>query len=565
MKNWFKKSLSAVLAISFLASCSSVKEQSSSEYEYAYLYENLPFEMEQVQKPVFPNYEVNIKDFGGVGNGLVKNTEAFEKAMKALSAKGGGKLIVPSGVWYTGPITFENNVNLHLVDGAVILFSKDYTDYPIVETSFEGLNTRRCISPLNANGKENLAITGNGSINGNGDAWRPVKKGKMTGAQWKKLLASGGVLNDKKDYWFPTQAALDAHNKADMNVVRGDLTEAEWEAMRDYLRPVLLSFVNCKNVLLEDVAFENSPAWNLHPLMVENLIVDGITVRNPWYSQNGDGIDVESCKNVLIVNSKFDVGDDAICIKSGKDEDGRNRGIPAEKVIIDNCIVYHGHGGFVVGSEMSGGAKDIMVSNSQFLGTDVGLRFKSTRGRGGVVENIYIQNINMTNIPTEPLLFDLYYGGKSAIEVLEDGDKNPVEEALPAVTEETPAFKDIYIKDVTCSGARRAMFFNGLPEMNISNINVENAVISATFGVELAEADGVNLKNVIVNVEKGPALNLKNVKNLNAEGFNFEGKTKQGALVTGTKNANIKVSSETIVDKNVVFEKGGDKGAVTLK
>ena len=241
------------------------------------------------------------------------------------------------------------------------------------------------------------------------------------------------------------------------------------------------------------------------------------------------------------------------------------RSIPAEKVIIDNCIVYHGHGGFVVGSEMSGGAKDIMVSNSQFLGTDVGLRFKSTRGRGGVVENIYIQNINMTNIPTEPLLFDLYYGGKSAIEVLEDGDKNPVEEALPAVTEETPAFKDIYFKDVTCSGARRAMFFNGLPEMNISNINVENAVISATFGVELAEADGVNLKNVIVNVEKGPALNLKNVKNLNAEGFNFEGKTKQGALVTGTKNANIKVSSETIVDKNVVFEKGGDKGAVTLK
>ena len=161
-------------------SCSAAENGS---YKYEYLYENLPFEMPRVQAPVFPDYSVNIKDFGGIGNGIFKNTDAFAKAMKALSAKGGGKLIVPSGVWYTGPISFESNVNLHLEGGAVILFSTDYDDYPIVETSFEGLDTRRCESPLNARNKENIAITGNGTINGNGDAWRPVKKGKMTSKQ----------------------------------------------------------------------------------------------------------------------------------------------------------------------------------------------------------------------------------------------------------------------------------------------------------------------------------------------------------------------------------------------
>jgi polygalacturonase len=561
-----KKSALALLTISFAFLASSCCQGEKTEgYKYEYLYKNLPFDMPRVQAPTFPANEVSVADFGGVGDGLVKNTEAFAKAMQALSAKGGGKLIVPSGVWLTGPITFEDNINLHLEGGAVVLFSADYDDYPLVETNFEGLDTRRCQSPLNARGKQNIAITGNGSFNGNGDAWRPVKKSKMTGAQWKALLAKGGVLNDKEDYWFPTQASLDAFKRADMNVVRGVETEEDWQAIRDFLRPVMLSFINCKNVLLQDVAFENSPAWNLHPLMCENVIIDNLTVRNPWYSQNGDGLDLESCKNALIVNSKFDVGDDAICIKSGKDADGRRRGMPCENVIVDNNIVYHGHGGFVVGSEMSGGARNISVSNCQFLGTDVGLRFKSTRGRGGVVENIYITNINMTNIPTEPLLFDLYYGGKSATEVLEDGDSNPTEEVIPAVTEETPSFRNIYIKDITCAGARRAMFFNGLPEMNISNVNVDNAVISSTYGVELAEADGVKLNNIRVVVAEGPALKLKNVKDITVEGFTFEGKTTEGLFVDGTRNKAINITSTSINADNTVYAGGASSDVVTLK
>ena len=158
-------------------------------------------------------------------------------------------------------------------------------------------------------------------------------------------------------------------------------TDSQWLAIKDYLRPVMISLVDCKNIKLQGVLFENSPSWNIHPLQCENLMIDGIFARNPAYAQNGDGIDVESCKNVLLVNSTFDVGDDGICIKSGKDEEGRKRGMPSENIIVDNCKVFQGHGGFVVGSEMSGGVRNISVNNCQFLGTDVGLRFKSNRGR----------------------------------------------------------------------------------------------------------------------------------------------------------------------------------------
>jgi polygalacturonase len=506
---------------------------------------NLQFQL-AVSRPQFADRSVKITDFGGVGDGVTDNTAAFARAMQTLSQRGGGHLVVPGGVWYTGPITFEDNVDLHLEEGAIILFTENFDAYPIIETSFEGLDTRRCMSPLNAEGKTNIAITGFGTIDGNGDAWRWVKKSKLTDSQWQALLARGGCVNEAADIWFPTEAVRAAYEKADMNVVRGVESEEEWQALRDYLRPVLLSFRRCKNVLLEGVCFENSPAWNLHPFMCENIIINNVMVVNPWYSQNGDGLDLESCNNALIVNSKFDVGDDAICVKSGKDEDGRRRGVPCSNVVVDGCSVYHGHGGFVVGSEMSGGVQNVSVKNCTFLGTDVGLRFKSTRGRGGVVENIYIDNVQMINIPTECLLFDLYYSGKSASEMLAEGNDTPKDEVIPEVTEETPAFRNIYISRIACKNARRAMYFNGLPEMPITNINVTDARISSTLGVELCESDGVKLENVQVTVAEGPALSLTNVKNLVATGFEFDGAADQGLTVAGERAGEVTISSKSI-------------------
>ena len=460
--------------------------------------EKLPFQMPEVSAPVIPAYTVNLKKFGAVGDGVTLNTKAFEKAIAALEKKGGGHLVVPAGVWLTGPIVLKSNIDLHLEVGAVIQFSGDESLYPVIKTSFEGLDTRRCQSPLSANGAENISITGKGVIDGNGQFWRPVKKGKMTESQWKEVLERPGGVESKKGYWVPNQAYADAEKSANMNVPKAS-TDEEWNRIKRFLRPVMVSLVNCKNVLLQGVIFQNSPAWNIHPLMCENIILDDVLARNPAYAQNGDALDLESCKNALIVNSKFDAGDDGICIKSGKDKDGRLRGRPCENVVVDGCTVFAGHGGFVVGSEMSGGVKNILVENCQFLGTDVGLRFKSTRGRGGIVENIFIDNVSMTDIKTDAITFNMYYGGKSVAEMLADGD-NPDNVTKQPVTEETPIFRHIDIKNIVCNGAGRAIEFNGLPEMPINGIRLQNINIVAKSDAVFNNCQDIKQRNVHITV-----------------------------------------------------------------
>ncbi len=450
----------------------------AASFPYEELYRNLPFQMERVDRPSFPSNTVLLTDFGAKGDGSTLCTSAFSDAIDALTQKKGGTLVVPQGVWFTGPIVLKSNIRLHLEKGAVILFSPDVNLYPLVSTVFEGLDTRRCQSPVSGRNLTNVAITGDGVIDGNGEYWRPVKKQKVTEGKWKEIISRGGAFK-RADYWFPDSSSLKGSLISDMNVPRNLKTDAEWESIRHYLRPVMVSLIDCKNVWLQGVLFQNSPAWNLHPLMCENVLIENIDVRNPSYAANGDAIDLESCKNTVIVNSRFDAGDDGICIKSGKDEDGRRRGRACENLIVDGCTVFKGHGGFVVGSEMSGGVKNISISNCQFLGTDVGLRFKSKRGRGGLVENIWIRNISMIDIVTDAISFNLYYGGKSAVETLADGRKVPAEVAPMPVDETTPEFRNIYIENVVCRNARRSLYFNGLPEKPIDRIHLKNIHISA--------------------------------------------------------------------------------------
>ena len=224
-----------IIASIAIASC-------NSGYEFAYLYEDLPFEMEQVKRPQIPVREVDIRDFGGIGDGVTLNSEAFAKAIDALTEAGGGRLVVPTGVWLSGPITLKDNIDLHIRPDAVLLFSTDRDLYPIVETVFEGLDTKRCISPINAVGAKNIAITGGGTIDGNGDSWRQVKKSKIAPSQWKKLLQSGGFINEKGDVWYPDSTSFYGAVVSDaFNVPQGLTTDEQWNKVKTYLRPVMAS------------------------------------------------------------------------------------------------------------------------------------------------------------------------------------------------------------------------------------------------------------------------------------------------------------------------------------
>jgi len=298
-------------------------------------------------------------------------------------------------------------------------------------------------------------------------------------------------------------------------------TKQDYEAIKDFLRPVMISIRESRNVLLDGPTFQNSPAWNIHPLMSENLVIRNITVRNPWFSQNGDGLDLESCKNAVVYNNSFDVGDDAICLKSGKNEAGRKRGMPTENVIIRDNTVYHAHGGFVVGSEMSGGIKNIQVANLTFIGTDVGIRFKSTRGRGGTVENIFISDINMTDINTEPIRFNLFYGGQAPTPGQSDDSESMQKREMPPVTMETPRFQDIHIKNIICRSAGAAMWIQGLPEMNIQNMTLENIQITSTKGASIMDVDNLTMKNVDITVNSAPVLFLYNGTDVQLDGLNL--------------------------------------------
>ncbi|WP_423127020.1 glycoside hydrolase family 28 protein [Gaoshiqia sp. Z1-71] len=499
---------------------------------------DLPFDMPKVETPAFRADTFNIVDYGALDNGTVLNTGAFAAAIDACAQAGGGVVLVPGGLWLTGPITLKSHVNLHLQSGALIQFTGDVEEYPLVESFYEGVRAIRCQSPLTGRNLENVAVTGQGIIDGNGQYWRQVKREKLTDGQWKKLVASGGIVhNDNR--WYPSEGSFIGNERREL--LPEEQTIENMAPFRHYLRPVMVSLVNCRKVLLEGVTFQNSPAWNVNPLMCEHITLRNLTIRNPWYSQNGDGLDLESCRIGIVENCSFDVGDDAICIKSGKDKQGRERGMPTELFIIRDCVVYHGHGGFVVGSEMSGGVRKMFVTNCTFIGTDCGLRFKSTRGRGGVVEDIYMENIRMSNIPTEAIRFNLFYASKSPSEDPLTGEL--LIEPAP-VTEETPAFRNIYFKNIVCDGAQVALFIRGLPEMPVTGIHLENVHIKSKEGIFSQFADNIQANRIHLELDSEHAVSVYKTTNMTFTGFSAKGNTGDLVLVSGEDSRNLHFQEE---------------------
>jgi polygalacturonase len=520
-----------------------------------------------VQTVSFRSDTINIVNHGAKGDGHFLNTTAINKAIEQSSLQGGGVVLVPSGLWLTGPITLKSNVNLHLKRDAILFFTDDFDQYKLIEANWEGQPAWRNQSPISGTDLTNIAITGSGVIDGNGDAWRMVKKSKLTDSQWKNLINSGGVVDKSSQIWYPSEKSLAGSKDKKAGVMTAGTSSSDYEHIKDFLRPNLLVLTNCKKVLLEGVTIQNSPAWNLHPLLCEDLTLRRLLVRNPWYGQNGDGVDIESCKNVLIEDCTFDVGDDGICIKSGRDKSGRERGKPTENVLIRNNVVYHAHGGFVIGSEMSGGAKNIWVQDCSFIGTDIGLRFKTKRGRGGTVENIFIENINMIDIPGEAILFDMYYEAVDPVPMAGEKREKVKAEKIP-VTEETPQFKNFHIKNVFVNGAEKGIFFRGLPEMNIQDITIENVTIQAKKGIDIIEASNINLKDItIISKETAPVVHIENAQNIVFENLKYQEDATLLFDLYGENSKNIQVIKTDVNKAKTIskMEAGISKSVLKIK
>ncbi len=550
--------------------CAAIKEQNLPLRDFlapSAFQEKYAFELPKIYRPHFKQDTVNVLAYGAIGDGHTLNSKAINDAITASAAKGGGTVVIPRGSFVSGPIILKSNINLHLEAGALLIFTRDFDQYPLVVSSFEGVDAARCQSPLVAENLENIGITGEGILNGNGYYWRPVKRDKLTESQWKAHLATyGGQLSSDGKTWYSSPKALKGSLTNNIGKLTGGKTLADFEDVKDYLRPNMVRISNCKNILIEGVSFENSPAWTTHLMMSEHITIKNLKVKNPWYGANTDAIDLESCKNALVEDCSFDTGDDGITIKSGRDAEGRKRAMPTQDVIVNNCVVYHAHGGFVVGSEMSGGVNNMFVSNCTFIGTDIGLRFKTARGRGGLVENIYVNNVHMKDIPAEAILFDMYYMAKDPV-VLSGEKREPPKVEEKPVDESTPRFRNFYFRNITCDGAAKGIFVRGIPEMQIKNILVENAVLQADEGIDIQEASGITLNNItILSKNTNPVAYVLNSKDVTMNHLKYGNSADVLLQVQGAKSTGIQLLNTNVhaAKRPLVADYGAVASAVRL-
>lgn len=447
---------------------------SAKAEDYSKYYQNMPVEMKQVTAFNIPDNTVSIADFGGVGDGVTLNTEAFRKAISALTKKGGGRLVVTQGVWLTGPIALKDNIELHVEKNAIILFSPDKSLF----MDKDGKSSR-CEPGIKASKRKNIAITGEGIIDGNGAQWRPVKRSKVSDVEWKRFAQIGGTELKNGTLWYPWNSKAGYPNIA-------DTPENQERRRQDLLR-----LTDCENILLKGVTFQNSPRFHVHPCNSKNIIIDGVTVRCPWNAQNGDAIDLSDCQQALIVNSTVDAGDDGICMKSGAYKASALVN-GCEDILIENNTVFHAHGGFVIGSEDITGMKRIVVRRCRFSGTDTGLRFKSGIGRGGKTDDIFISDIVMNDIADEAIVFQCDYVDRPAGH---DTAKEKKAENLVNV----PEFTDIHISNVVCRGALTAIKAKGIEGLNcIHDISISNStIVYSGKGIDIDEGTAkVKLDNV---------------------------------------------------------------------
>jgi polygalacturonase len=488
----------------------------------------LPFPMPEIRLPAIPDRVCSIVDYGAVGDSLTTNTEAFAKAIAACAADGGGRVVVPSGTWLTGPIVLKSNIELHLESGSLLLFSRNLQDYGF-DIKQKEQNFARLIS---GNGLHDVAITGDGIINGNGDAWRPVKRSKLTPSQWSKLVKSGGFADD--DTWWPYPEGK----------TLGNLDK----------RPELILLEKCAALLIDGVTLVNSPFYALHVNKSEHAVIRRVKVNNDPSFQNGDGFDIRESKNVVIYQNRITAGDDGMAIGAGGTFKPEAPAATQNIVLADNTV-FKGHAGFAIGSVVRQGVKNVSVRNETFIGTDTGLRFKSAIDRGNVVEGIYIENIRMKDIVNEAILFDMHY------QHIGEGVAAPPADAL------VPQYRNIRIHHVTVDGAAQAVRMDGLAFMPLQDIEMSDMVISAKTGFAANDAKNVRLRNVQVIPVTGPAFRLTDCLDFTLDRTPVPKGADTFLSIQGTKSSGIRLlnTDTSAIARPFVFEEGAISMALTVK
>lgn len=404
--------------------------------------------IDSIQEPTFQDKKFNILDFGAVSDGVFDNTEVFKNAINNCAESGGGMVIVPPGKFFTGAIHLKSNVNLHIEEGSEILFStnpKDY--YPLVRTSFEGVELINYSPLIYAYKQKNIAVTGKGILNGQAskDNWWTWKGSKEF--SWEEGM--------------PSQLdSLNLPNLMDMSNLGIDVSERVF-GDNHFLRPSFFEPFECENIMIQGVKIINAPMWIIHPFKSTKVIIDDVTVDS--HGPNNDGCDPEYSKNVLITNCTFNTGDDCIAIKSGRDEDGRRVAIKSENIVIQNCKMVDGHGGVVMGSEISAGVSNVFVENCIMDSPELdrAIRIKSNSRRGGLTENIYVRNIKVGQVKEAVLKINMFYGIYG----------NQTGKFIPQV-------KNVYLENITVkNGSKFGVLAKGYKEAPISNVTLKNVII----------------------------------------------------------------------------------------
>ena len=429
-------------------------------------WDQVPLILARIKPPTFAARDFDILKYGAVGDGKKDCTEAIQRAIEECNRAGGGRVVVPKGVFFTAAIHLKSNVNLHVSDGATLLFTRDTKRYlPLVYTRWEGVECMNYSAFIYADGQENLALTGQGIIDGNCDCehWWPWKG--RTNCGWSKGMVK---QDDARNHLFGLGAK-------DVPVSERRFGEGS------YLRPCLVQFCHSKNILIEGVTMVNSPMFEINPILCTNVTVRKVQIKS--HGPNNDGCDPDSCRDVLIEDCIFDTGDDCIAIKAGRNRDGRRVAAPSENIVIRNCEMRDGHGGLTIGSEMSGGVRNVFAENCKLNSPnlDEAMRLKTNAVRGGTIENVYFRNLTIGQIADAILQIDFYY---------EEGPNGP----------ERPMVRNINIQDVTCAKAKYGLNVRGFANAPIENVRLERCTFEQVASADVLEhVRGLTYLNVREN------------------------------------------------------------------